>query len=267
MYANSGDISMHYNCDKRENEVSVFGFSIQDDTLEEAVGRIIKKATSGLRTRIYFLNAHCVNVSFTNRLYKRVLGKSDLIYADGSGVRYAAKLKGISLRDNVNGTDLFPLLCQAAAKNRQSIYFLGGQEGVAHKAAMNMKKLFPDLIIAGTHHGFMRRRDDEKEVFRQINESGASIVLVGFGVPKQEIWIDQNHKRMTAPVILGVGGLFDYYSGRIPRAPEIFRKTGFEWLWRLYQEPGRMWRRYILGNIEFIVRSVYLRFFQSRVQY
>jgi N-acetylglucosaminyldiphosphoundecaprenol N-acetyl-beta-D-mannosaminyltransferase len=124
-----------------------------------------------------------------------------------------------------------------------------------------MSARYPGLEIAGTHHGYFKPGREERDVIDAINRSGAEILFVAFGVPLQEIWIERNRHRLKPSVVIGVGGLFDYYSGRIPRAPLALRRTGLEWLWRLAMEPGRLWRRYLLGNAEFLGRVAMLKLF------
>jgi N-acetylglucosaminyldiphosphoundecaprenol N-acetyl-beta-D-mannosaminyltransferase len=157
------------------------------------------------------------------------------------------------VRDNVNGTDLFPLLCDSLAKNGHSLYLLGAKPGVAAAVALWAQKNYPGLIIAGTQHGYFKPEENE-QIVSTIRASKADVVLVAFGAPRQEAWINQNMTASGASVLMGVGGLFDYFSGMIPRAPLWMRKTGLEWLFRLLQEPTRLWRRYLIGNGVFLFR-------------
>lgn len=239
--------------------VGLFGLNIHDTYLADAATWIVERATSRAPTQVAFVNAHCINVMCRDSAYRAALEGCDRIFADGSGMALAARAAGIQLRDNVNGTDLFPVLCRAASMQGANLYLFGGMPGVADSAAARMLVEVPDLDIAGTSHGFMRRRGDEERAIERINASGAQIVLVGLGVPAQELWIARNRHRLDAPVVIGVGGLFDYYSDRIPRAPRIVRAVGCEWAWRLAQEPRRLARRYLLGNVEFLMRVARLR--------
>jgi len=116
-----------------------------------------------------------------------------------------------------------------------------------------MVQRFPDLRIAGARDGYFTT-EEEPAVVAEINDSGAAILLVAFGVPRQELWIASRRNELKTPVCLGVGGLFDFYSGRIARAPVWMREIGLEWVWRMLQEPKRMWRRYIIGNPLFLSR-------------
>jgi N-acetylglucosaminyldiphosphoundecaprenol N-acetyl-beta-D-mannosaminyltransferase len=157
------------------------------------------------------------------------------------------------LRENVNGTDLFPRLCEAASQAGLSIYLLGARPGIAEAAANKMRERYPGLHIAGARDGYFSP-EEEAGVVAGINASGAAILLVAFGVPRQELWIERWRTDLQPRVCLGVGGLFDFYSGRIARAPVWMREIGLEWVWRLLQEPKRMWRRYIIGNPLFLSR-------------
>ena len=239
--------------------VRLFGLELCDTNREDAAQSLIDRAVSGQRSRISFINAHCVNVMYRDAAYRSALQQSDGIYVDGSGMMIAARAAGITLEDNLNGTDLFPVLCRRAAEAAQGIYLFGGGEGVAREAGERMSRQIPGLRISGSHHGYVGTREAEDEVIAAINASGARIVLVGLGVPRQELWIARNQLRLEAPVLIGVGGLFDYYSGRIPRAPQLLRHTGMEWAWRLAMEPRRLAGRYILGNAEFLLRVMRLR--------
>ena len=239
--------------------IDLFGLSIADATLEEAARWLVHQATIGRRLNTAFINAHCVNVSYHNAAYRTVLAAMDVLFADGAGLRIAAKITGQRFSDNVNGTDLFPLLCAEAAAAGVSVYMLGGGQGVAGQAAKAMCGGTPGLGIAGTQSGFFKDPAEEADAIDAINRSGARILLVGMGVPLQEQWIARNRYRIKTPVIIGVGGLFDYYSGRIPRAPLPLRRLGLEWTWRLAMEPKRLARRYLLGNIEFLARLAAFR--------
>lgn len=234
--------------------VHLFGLNLYDTTRDNAARWIVERAATGQPTRIGFINAHCVNVMARDPAYRDALRQTERLFSDGSGIMIAAATAGVKLIDNLNGTDLFPLICAEAARRKVGIYLFGSQVGVASEAGQRMAMRYPDLILSGCHHGYIGSSKEEDRLIQSINESGARIVLVGLGVPRQELWIAHNVHRLEAPVVIGVGGLFDYYSGRIPRAPLVLRKLGVEWAWRLAMEPGRLARRYLVGNIEFLLR-------------
>lgn len=233
--------------------VDILGIRIDNISMAEALDWIRRKLCTEGQALVCMTNAHCANLSCTNPAYHRTLLASRLNLADGIGVRLAAKIKGTPIRQNVNGTDLFPRLCNMLQSGGESIYLLGGRPGVAERVAEWITKQYPDTLIAGCRDGYFES-DEEGTVAGAIRASGASILLVAMGVPQQELWIQRNLAKTGVKVAIGVGGLFDFYSGRIPRAPEWMREIGLEWAFRLAQEPGRMWKRYLIGNWTFLIR-------------
>lgn len=238
--------------------LSLLGVAIDNTTMGEAVRWIIGRAEAGQSARISFANPDCLNIATRNPQYRRALADADRVFADGIGIRIAARLTGQRMADNVNGTDLFPLLCDAAARTGLSLYLLGGRPGVATSAAQWAAARFPGLVIAGSRDGYFDAGEEDR-VVDDINRSGASLLLVGLGAPRQDLWLRSAGDRLAVPVRLGVGGLFDYYSGRIPRAPAWLREVGLEWVWRMGCEPHRLWRRYLVGNPLFLARVVLQR--------
>lgn len=234
--------------------VSIFGIRMDNMTMPEALSWVMAASTPGQAPKqLAFVNADCLNIAWRDPVYSATLRACDRVFADGIGLRIGGRMLGFELRDNVNGTDMFPLLCEAAAGSGRSLYLLGARPGIAAAAAEAMRARFPGLIIAGTRDGYFTA-DEEAAVIDAINRSGAGILLVAFGAPRQEQWVARHRSRLAPPVAMGVGGLFDFYSGRIRRAPPWMREIGAEWVYRLLQEPGRMWRRYIIGNPVFLYR-------------
>ena len=229
--------------------LKLFGLSLVNMTQSRALDALF--ADFDKPKRVAFVNAHCVNVMKRNAQYLSALKQATLLLPDGSGIGLAARMSGQHLAANLNGTDLFPPLCARAAREGKSIYLLGARPGVAKAAADEMVSRYPNLQIAGAQDGYFST-DTQEAVVDAINNSGADILLVATGVPHQDLWIRQWSSRLKPNLVMGVGGLFDYYSGRIPRAPLWVRKLGSEWVWRLLQEPVRMAGRYLLGNPLFI---------------
>ena len=233
----------------------LLGYKVANATMAETVYWIADRAQSRTPTQIAFLNAHCANVARKDWRYRDTLQNVDALLPDGSGIALAAKLDGQALGDNLNGTDLFGPLCRCLAFRRIPVFFLGGQPGVAEAAAGNAKADCPNLNVAGHQHGYFSPREED-EVIAKINASGARVVFVAFGVPSQDVWLARVRHRLHAPVVLGVGGLLDFVSGRIPRAPDWMRNTGTEWMYRLKCEPLRMWQRYLVGNFTFTAHAI-----------
>ena len=236
--------------------ISLFGLDLASTAPEKAAAHIVDRAGAGERTTVNFINAHCVNLARRDAQYRRDLQESDLLLPDGIGVEIAACLNGVEVPHNLNGTDLFPLICQRAAIDGTGLFLLGGQPGVADGTAAWACGEWPALRIRGTQHGYFDRAEEDLLIER-INASGAGILLVGFGAPLQEGWIARNRHRLQVPVVMGVGGLFDYYSGRIPRAPQAVRALRSEWIWRLAMEPRRMASRYLVGNAVFLAHAAH----------
>ena len=241
------------------SQVSLFGLQIQNVKLVDASASIIHDAKLNVRRKIYFINAHCVNTAAKNAQYQSVLHEEGvLLFADGIGMRLASRVADCQLVDNVNGTDLFPVLCQDAANTGVTLALLGARPGIAQRCADNMRKQFPNLKIVFIHDGYFNTAS-ESEIIKSINDSKAHILFVAMGVPMQEFWVDRSAEKLNVPIILGVGALFDFYSGEMPRAPIQMRKLGLEWLFRLILEPRRLFVRYVLGNPVFIMRMIWRR--------
>ncbi|MBE2294248.1 MAG: WecB/TagA/CpsF family glycosyltransferase [Phycisphaerales bacterium] len=243
-------------------QLDFFGVPIVNTTMTEAVDWIAVRATQAPnlcstekqeKALLAFVNPDCLNIAYTHDRYRSVLQQAARVLPDGIGIKVGCRIRGLGLAANVNGTDLFPRLCERAARDGFSLFLLGARPGIAEQVAKNMQARYPGLRIAGLQHGYFEP-DEEDAIMARINTSGAGVLLVAFGVPRQELWLADHQAILRPPVCMGVGGLFDFYSGRIPRAPLWLREIGLEWTWRLIQEPGRMWRRYLLGNPLFLYR-------------
>ncbi len=204
---------------------------------------------------IYFLNAHCYNLSVAAPDYRASLQAADLLLPDGVGVLWAARKLGLPHRQNQNGSDMIPLLCTELSGRRGGlkVFLLGGRREIAELAGQKLARLCRGVQVVGTHHGYFSPAQ-EAQVVAEINRADPDVVLVGMGVPKQELWIQRNAPDLKTGVIFGVGGLFDFLADRVPRAPVQVQQMGLEWAWRLKEEPFRLWRRYLVGNPLFISR-------------
>ena len=221
----------------------------------ELLRTITTWASEGQTRRVMYVNAHVVNQSRTTSGLADALRRSDLVYCDGYGVRLAARVLGRSVPHRMTGADwIWDLagLCEAAG---HPLYLLGSEPPLAREAAARLRRFYPDLDVAGTHHGFFDLDSPHNErVIEDITAHGPRIVLVGMGTPKQELWVDRYAEQLEGAVVWTVGALFDYVSGHTPRAPRWLADNGLEWIFRLAIEPQRMWRRYLLGNPVFLRR-------------
>jgi N-acetylglucosaminyldiphosphoundecaprenol N-acetyl-beta-D-mannosaminyltransferase len=236
--------------------VDILGIRIDNLNMADTLDWIRHRLSGDGHAVVSITNAHCANVSCLDAAYYQALLDSTLNLPDGVGLRIAGKLKRTPIQQNVNGTDLFPRLCAMLEGTGESLYLLGGRPGVAESVAGWIGKQYPNTSIVGHRHGYFQPHE-EASVAEDIRRSGASVLLVAMGVPHQELWIHRNMSNTGVRVAIGVGGLFDFYSGRIPRAPDWMRELGLEWTYRLLQEPGRMWRRYLIGNWSFLARHLF----------
>lgn len=232
----------------------VFGVPIDCTTLRDAERDffdLLRQQSAGERPLSFaFVNAHCLNLAFVDADYARILKTATRVWPDGTGVRMAGRKLGFPVPGNVNGTDLFPLLCASAAEKGVSFFFYGARQWVVERVVENVRRDYPNLRIAGACDGYRA----DTEVVSQINAAKPDVVFVAKGVPLQEKWIAAHGEKLACRAIVAVGGLFDFVSGRIPRAPMWMRRTGIEWMFRLYQEPVRLFRRYVIGNPLFLWR-------------
>ncbi len=248
-------VFMGVSCSTAPPQLSFLGVRIDNLTMAEASTQIIKMTESDTASQVCFVNADCVNIAFNDENYRATLYEAQLVLADGIGVRIAGSILNQNVRENVNGTDMLPYLCAAAERANAGIYLLGGRPGVAEAAATWIRERYPRLKISGLHHGYFTEAE-QPQIAEQIKASGAAILLVGLGAPRQDQWIAAHKHELGARVSIGVGGLLDFYSGHIPRAPAWMRELGMEWFYRFMQEPRRMWRRYFVGNAVFLYRTM-----------
>lgn len=241
------------------DRVELLGITIDNLTMEEAVEDLLTKAKGSSPSQVCFVNADCANIAWNDAEYRAVLASSALVLADGIGMKLAGRMLNNNIRQNVNGTDLLPRLCKLLEKQGLGVYLLGGRPGVAADVESWMKSQFPELLVCGTHHGYFSP-EELPAIIAEIRASRAHVLLVALGVPQQEEWVSGHLRESGAMLGMGVGGLFDFYSGRIPRAPAWIREIGMEWLYRLSMEPRRMWRRYFIGNLIFLSRVLRVRF-------
>jgi len=233
----------------------IFDIPVELARPAEMLRRITGWVRDGQPRRVMYVNAHVLNQSLEQEPLRTALNQADLVYCDGYGVRLAAKALEVQIPHRMTGADWIwdlAALCEATGR---SVYLLGSEPGYAAEAADRLHARHPRLTIAGTHHGYFEVGSPHDErVVEEINACRPDILLVGMGTPKQELWVQRNAARLDAGVLWTVGALFDYVSGRTPRAPGWLADNGLEWIFRLAVEPKRMWRRYLLGNPVFVSR-------------
>ncbi|RDD30376.1 N-acetylmannosaminyltransferase [Prosthecochloris sp. ZM] len=238
----------------------LLGLDINNITMDQALSIIKKHLSTREQCRVFFVNPDCLNKMISDSDYYTLLQQGEYVFPDGIGLTLAGKILGTPLKENINGTDMLPYLCSMAADEGHSVFLLGGKPGIAEKAAASIS-MSSGVTIAGSAHGYFNHQTESHEIVETINRSGASILLVAFGAPLQEKWITQYRSQLKPHVLMGVGGLFDFYSGTIRRAPRWMREIGMEWVYRILQEPKRMWKRYVIGNPLFLYRIIKWKLF------
>lgn len=235
--------------------VDILGVKVDRVTKDQMLSRVLDMAQSPTLHRVYYVNAHCLNLAQGDHEYRRLLNSGDLVYCDGAGVRFASQLLGQPLPERMTGPDWIHDLCLVARKERLSISLVGGERGVADKAAARLAHWHSGLKIASTHHGYFQPDSrEESALLRKLRDRRPHIVLIGMGPPRQENWLDRVAPQLASPVGWTVGGLFDILAGRVLRAPRWMSQNGLEWLYRLLARPHRMAGRYLLGNPAFMAR-------------
>ncbi|MBP5585335.1 MAG: WecB/TagA/CpsF family glycosyltransferase [Lentisphaeria bacterium] len=205
----------------------------------------------------FVVNTYCATRSTPrNPALARVLRRAELVIADGMPLVWLSRLLGTPLPERVTGADLVPMIAERAARDHVKLYFLGGKEEYTRGAAEILTKRYPGLEIVGIDTPFVNldapdAGQTDLEICRRINESGASILLVGFGNPKQELWAERNRANLKCGIAVGIGGTFNFIAGAVKRAPDWMRHSGTEWIFRIIQEPGRLWKRYGFGLLVF----------------
>lgn len=235
------------------SKIKLFDIVFDNLSLDKILEKVQVSIDANLKTTVYFVNADCLNKSLEDESYKNVLLKANYILPDGSGVNMACNIINNPLKENLNGTDLFPHICSLAQNRSYKIYLFGAKDTIAQTMKNKLLKEYKSLKIVGIHNGYIKEKEIQG-LIENINQSKADILFVALGAPQQELFIEKYKDKINAKLILGVGGLFDFYSNKINRAPLFIREIGFEWIYRMLQEPKRMWKRYIIGNPKFLYR-------------
>lgn len=237
----------------RQSRISLLGLPVDrltlPATLDSLMARIEEQRSSGPQTppqttQVVTLNPEIFMRARAQPRLRAIIQAADFVVADGAGILWAARLLGEPLPGRVPGVDLAQGLAQRAADHGYRLFLLGAAPGVAEQAAARLERDYPGLHVAGTFAGVPQREGDEEAIAR-IQAARADILLVAYGSPAQEYWIEREQGRLDVAVAIGVGGAFDFLAGRVPRAPQWMRARGLEWLYRLWREPWR-WRRMLV---------------------
>ncbi len=223
---------------------SYLGIDVSALSYEGIIEDLRNRIESGKQSTIIAVNPEKVMAAQRDPQVKQLINASTYQIADGVGILLAAKLKGGQITSRVTGVDMMSALLRFASEDGLPVYFFGAKEEVVAKAIANIQETFPTIKVAGYTNGYDK---DEEELVQRIQQSGAKMIFVALGSPKQELWIQRNMPKLSnVQVFQGVGGSFDVFSGTVKRAPVAFRKLGLEWLYRLMASPSRIKRQLVL---------------------
>lgn len=239
--------------------IEVLGVPVAKLHPEDALAEIERIHERGSPELVAYANAHTLNLAASDPSYKELLRRAALVLNDGAGIALAARINGNRFPANLNGSDFNPLILGLAAAKGWPVFLLGAKPGVAERAAAAMNRRYPQLDVVGTHDGYWPAGADA-EVAAEIRSTGASLVMAALGNPLQERWLSDHLEGTGARIGVGVGAFFDFAAGEVRRAPAWMNRLGIEWIFRLLQEPRRLWRRYIVGNPLFLGRVLRARF-------
>jgi N-acetylglucosaminyldiphosphoundecaprenol N-acetyl-beta-D-mannosaminyltransferase len=255
---------MHYQLIQNLNTMSrikICDIPVDVLTMQQTIALINDAIVEKRPIHHVVINAAKVVNAQKDQALKESIVNCDIINADGQAIVWAARLLNRPLPERVAGIDLMGELVKLAAEKKYRIFFLGAKEEIVKKVVDTYTNTFGKDIIAGYRNGYFGK-EDEANVARQIADSGAHILFVAMSSPKKEIFLNTYKELIKTPFIMGVGGSFDVVAGFVKRAPVWMQKTGLEWFYRVIQEPGRMWKRYLFGNSEFIYLVVKEKFKQ-----
>ena len=234
--------------------IDILGVKIDRITSAYALKKAEQMVRSDGVSTIFTPNPEIVMAAYEDAGFRGVLNSADMCTPDGIGVVYAAKMLGTPVPERVAGFDLVCGLLSNIRKTGEGVFLFGAKPGVAEAAAVKLLDEYVGLNIVGVHHGYFSDNETD-DIVKQINESGAKLLLVCLGAPKQEKWMAA-HQGIVDGFMVGVGAGFDYFAGNIERAPEWMQKCNLEWMYRLIQDPKRLFKRYLVTNTKFIWNAV-----------
>lgn len=223
------------------DKVNILGVHVDMVNISEAADCIMRFLDEDKFHAVFTPNSEIIMHAYKNAEFADLLNRAELLTADGIGVVHASKILKKPIKERAAGYDIARQVLQKMNYTDHKLFLFGGKPGVAEEAKKNLVKEYPELNIVGLRNGYFKP-EEEDEIVEQINNSGADIVFVCLGAPKQEEWIDRNRDKLNVRVAMGIGGSLDVFAGRVERAPEIFCKTGMEWFYRLCKEPWRIGR-------------------------
>ncbi|MBB6635127.1 WecB/TagA/CpsF family glycosyltransferase [Cohnella thailandensis] len=237
------------------SKVKLFGIGFDNYDFDDLLAFMDRAILAGKPCYILTCNVDHLMKLQQDAHFRDVYSQATAVVADGMPIVWASRLLRTPLKQRVAGSDIMPKLGRRLAKRGYRIFLLGAAEGVADKARLNLEAKYPEINIVGTYspsYGFESNEAECRWIISMLRSKRPDIVLVGAGAPKQEKWIHRHYRQYGAPISIGVGAALDYMAGEVKRAPVFLQRSSLEWLWRLIQEPRRLWRRYLLDDMKFL---------------
>ncbi|HST04781.1 MAG TPA: WecB/TagA/CpsF family glycosyltransferase [Chloroflexia bacterium] len=237
-------------------QIGMLGAYIDRVTLDEAVLRVHEFVVTGQPHQVTTVNVDFLRLAQEDLEFRSIINRSDLAIADGMPLVWASGWLGDRLAERVTGVDLVDYCCDLAARENYGVFLLGGEEGVAADAAEVLKQRHPGLRVVGEYSPPIGEfvEDEDRKIVALIQEAKPDFLFVAFGAPKQDLWIAQHQEELQVPVAMGVGGVFNFLTGRVRRAPVWMQQKGLEWFYRVICEPRRLWRRYFVNDMPVVLR-------------
>lgn len=230
--------------------IKLLGSYLDCLSMDETIQRVIKAIENKECIQHVVINAGKINLMRNDETLREIVNSCPIINADGQSIVWAGRFLGYDVPERVTGIDLFDKLVRICAEKGYRPYFFGAREEVVQKVVKYYSDMYPALNIAGYRNGYFKE-EESKKIALDIKKSNADVLFVAFSSPKKEYWIYKNMDAMQVPFSMGVGGSFDVIAGVTKRAPTWIQKIGLEWFYRFIQEPKRMFKRYIIGNLNF----------------
>lgn len=246
-----------------QTRIELLGYPVDNLTTSEVIQKIDHSIQANIKTHIIAINANKLYQVRRDRALAEILKKAEIVIPEYAIV-WASRMCKTPLVEHIGGIMLMRSLLESARRHDFSFYFLGAKEAVLELMVTRIREKYPHTRIAGWHHGYF---SDENSIVERINSSLANILLVAMGVPGQEYFIHRNRQRIQVPIMMGVGGSFDVFAGLRRETPSMLRH-GFEWIYRLLQDPRNLWKRYLTSNPYFVYQVLKQKWnHQSRAKY
>ena len=240
--------------------IKILGVPVHPYTMKGAVEKILERVSQSKKTFVVTANAEIIMMGQSDDEYMEILNNAALVLPDGAGTVWAGRKLGYEVPERVAGYDLFLNLMTEAAQMKLKVFFFGSAPGVAEEAKQKCEMLYPGVSIVGCRDGYFKE-EDNLAIVEEINNSGADLLFVALGAPKQEKWLTKFQDILKPSLLMGIGGSFDVVAGKMERAPKWMQDASLEWLFRLYKQPSRLGRMLVLPK--FVIKVLRIKSYKA----